>query len=300
MTEIMELKKIEVNDLPVIEKFEMDNFYKGIYKNLYLEMGYLNRLYLFSPNYAVLSPSNYPEEIEDFLSRKSDLLDYLKLLLVKNLIYYSFLAEANSYYIEENNHVVIARLREKNGREHKFEIKYYTNSPDDIISNYEDKIYIGRDFVMLSKFKRDFCGLEDHIKSVPFEITALKERFNEKIKNKDKTMIDYFQDIEESSSLFVKEGKELLSKIPPDFSPKACKDIKELKEFADSVRSMKHYLLEIRSALDEFATYLREKDEVGFVKYTVKFRRDIINLINFINYKLLSKTVESISEKNKI
>ncbi len=296
MTEVIELKKIDVETLPQLYPFQMDNFYSGILKNLYLEMGYKKELYLFSPNYAILNPE-YPEEVEDFLSRKTQLLDYLKLFLVKSLIKYSFLAEANSYYIEENEYTVIARFREKDGKSMRYEIKYYTNSPEDVISHYEDKIYIGRDFIKIDKFERKQCGLKEHIHSIPFEIVRLKEEFNEKIHKKDKTMNDFLKDIEESGKVFLKTGETILSDIPQNFSPETCKDLNKLKSFIDNIRSLKHYLLEIRSALNEFSSYLREKDEVDFVKYTVKFRTDVVNLINFLNFKLISKTIEAISEK---
>jgi len=110
-------------------------------------------------------------------------------------------------------------------------------------------------------------------------------------------MSDFLKDIEESGKVFLKTGVEILSDIPENFSPETCKDLNKLKSFIDNVRNLKHYLLEIRYALNEFSSYLREKDEVDFVKYTVKFRTDVINLINFLNFKLISKTIEVISKK---
>ncbi len=293
MAEIKELNKIDLNKLPKIDKFKMETLYNGIYKNLHFEMGFRKILYLFSPYYAPLSPEQVPAEVEEFLDKKAPLLDYLKLFLIKSIIDYSFIVEAHSYYIEQNDYTVIARFRERNGEKSKFEIKYYTNSPDYIVNFYEDKIYIGRDFIDLSKFKRERCGLVEHIESIPFEIKRLFEKANDKLHDKDKNIMNYLNDIKNIGKEFYDRGIPFMKTLPADFNIYESSDRELLCNVSKNMRILKHRLLEIKEDLNELINLLRKKNELDFVRYIVKFRTDIVNLINFLNFKLIGRIIES-------
>ncbi|MCK7481470.1 MAG: hypothetical protein M0C28_33040 [Candidatus Moduliflexus flocculans] len=61
---------------------------------------------------SVLNPT--PDEgITEFITRNEALLDYLKEAIVQNLAVYSVLVDISSYFIEQNNGLVLARLRER-------------------------------------------------------------------------------------------------------------------------------------------------------------------------------------------
>jgi hypothetical protein len=294
MAEIKELNKINLNKLPQINNFRMETLYKGIYKNLHFEMGFKKILYLLSPYYTVLSPDKIPAEVEDFLNKKGDLLDYLKLFLMKNLISYSFLVEAHSYYIEQNDYTVIARFRERNGEKLKFEIKYYTNSQDHIVDFYEDKIYIGRDFINLNSITKKRCGLTEHIESIPYEINRLFEKANDKLHDKSKNIFNYLDDMKNIGKEFYGRGIAFMESIPDDFNIYADNDSEILCEVSKNMRILKHRLLEIKEDLNELINLLRKKEELDFVRYIVKFRTDIVNLINFLNFKIIGRIVDNI------
>ncbi len=295
MPEIIELSKIKVEEFPSLPEFKLEPLYEGILRELHLEMGYKRVLYLFSPFYAILYPEQIASEVEDFVSNKTELLDYLKQFLIKSLVKYSFLAEAHSYYIEQNEYTIIARFREKDSKNLKYEIKYYTNSPDNIVSYYEDKIYIGRDFVKLNEFKRSKCGLTDHIESIPFEINRLFEKAKSKLHEKNKEISNYLEDIKSIGKEFYESGKMFLSTLPETLIFEELEDEKLLKEISLNTRKMKHRLLEIREDLNELSSLLRKKEEFDFVRYIVKFRTDVVNLINYFNFKIIGQVVERIS-----
>ncbi len=296
MPEIIELRKIKVEELAKLPDIKLEPLYEGILRELHLEMGFKRVLYLFSPFYAILYPEQIASEVEEFVSIKTELLDYLKEFLVKSLVKYSFLIEAHSYYIEQNEYTVIARFREKDAKNFKYEIKYYTNSPDNIVSYYEDKIYIGRDFVKLDEFKRSKCGLIEHIESIPFEINRLFEKAKTKLHKKDKEISNYLEDIQSIGEEFYDTGKSFLNRLPDSLIFEELKDEKLLKEISMNTRKMKHRLLEIREDLNELSTLLREKEELDFVRYIVKFKTDVVNLINYFNFKIISQVVDRISK----
>jgi len=60
------------------------------------------------------------------------------------------------------------------------------------------------------------------------------------------------------------------------------------------MRILKHRLLEIKEDLNELINLLRKKEELDFVRYIVKFRTDIVNLINFLNFKIIGRIVDNI------
>ncbi len=148
MNEVEELSKLDPAGLPPLKPILLDDLYQSVLKNLHLELGSGPVLYLLSPSYSVLNPT--PDEgITEFITRNETLLDYLKEAIVQNLAEYSVLVDISSYFIEQNNGLVLARLRERDSEGRRFEIQFYTHSPQELLSRYEDKIYIGRDFVDL-------------------------------------------------------------------------------------------------------------------------------------------------------
>ena len=79
------------------------------------------------------------------------------------------LLDISSYFIEQNGFLVLARLRERDSEGRRYEIKFYTHSPKELLTHYEDKIYIGRDFVDLFNFNRKYFGRqgEHHLPQGP-------------------------------------------------------------------------------------------------------------------------------------
>ena len=153
MNEIEELSKLKLKDLSELAPFMSDDLHQNVIKHLYLELGTGPVLYLLSPSYTVISPTPN-ETVRDFITKKDDILDYIKEYIMQNLSVYSVLLDVNSYFIEQNNFLVLARLRERDSDGRHYEVKFYTHSSRELMTNYKDKIYIGRDFIDVFQFKR--------------------------------------------------------------------------------------------------------------------------------------------------
>ena len=155
MNEVEELTKLDIKTLPELKTRLLDDLHQNVFKHLHLELGTGPVLYLLSPSYSVINPTPN-EEINDFIRRREPTINYFKEYVIHNLTVYSVLLDVNSYFIEQNNHLVIARLKELDSGGRKYEVKFYTHSPRELITQYKDKIYIGRSFVDLFQFKNKY------------------------------------------------------------------------------------------------------------------------------------------------
>jgi len=112
MNEIDELLKLDVKTLPPLKPMLLDDLYQNALKNLHLELGSGPVLYLLSPSYSVLAPT--PNDIvTELITRREAVLDYLKDAIIQNLALYSVLIDTSSYFVEQNDFLVMARLRER-------------------------------------------------------------------------------------------------------------------------------------------------------------------------------------------
>lgn len=283
MNEIEELSKLKLKDLPELEPLLSDDLHQNVIKHLYLELGTGPVLYLLSPSYSVISPTPN-ETVSDFITKKDDILDYVKEYIMQNLSVYSVLLDVNSYFIEQNNFLVLARLRERDSGGRHYEIKFYTHSSRELMTNYKDKIYIGRDFVDLFQFKRKHFGLHDYLGSLKDQYDVLLDRAEEKLKNPLQYK-SFFQEIKEYVNELHAEGLNALQELPPylDFKKVTSQDLIDINA---QYRVINHYVIELRDEVDEFESNLRDKKESGFVRYVTKYKKDLANLISYFNIKI--------------
>jgi hypothetical protein len=282
MNEVEELTKIEVNKLPALEFMFLDDLHHRVLQNLYLELGSGPVLYLISPSFTVLNPT--PNEIiSDFLVKKEELLEYIKELIVYNLAIFSVLLDVNSYFIEQNRFLVLARLKEKNSGGRHYEIKFYTHSPREILTNYKDKIYIGRDFIDLFNFKRKYFGVKDLLKSLKEQNELLLDKAEERLKDPGKYK-SFFQEINEYLNEIESESFLILQSLPPyiDFDHLKGQDLVDINS---QYRGINHYLIELRDEVSEFERVLFDKEQ-EFVRYVTKYKKDLANLISYFNIKI--------------
>ncbi len=283
MNEIEALLKLESRDLPSLKPIGLDDLHQKVLKNLYLELGTDAVLFLLSPSYSVLNPA--PDDlVNELVAKKESLLDYLKEFIVQNLAVYSVLVDVNSYFIEQNNALLLARLREKDSGGRRYEIQFYTHSPMELLTHYEDKIYIGRDFVDLFNFKRKYFGIRDSILSLRDQSDRLVERAEEKLKRP----LEYkafFQEIRESVGELDSESESILESLPPalDYAELSEKDLIDINA---QYRAINHFLIELKDEVAEFENLLRFRMEIDFVRYVTKYKKDLTNLILFFNIKI--------------
>ncbi len=283
MNEVDELSKVDPAGLPPLKSILLDDLYQGVLKNLHLELGRGPMLYLLSPSYSVLNPT--PDEgITEFITRHEALLDYLKEAIVQNLAEYSVLIDISSYFIEQNGGLVLARLRERDSDGRRFEIKFYTHEPKELLSRYEDKIYIGRDFLDLYSPGRKYFGLKDIIVSLKAQFERLTERAGTKLRT-GQDFGSYFQEIGDSVNELHTEGLLVLQSLPPhlDYAKLSGKDLIDINA---QYRTINHFVIELHDTITEFENLLRYKERSDFVRYVTKYKKDVTNLISFFNIKV--------------
>jgi hypothetical protein len=296
MNEVEELSKIDVNNLPELKFLLMDDLHSRVLHNLYLELGSGPVLYLISPSFTVLNPTP-SEAVSDFLAKKEELMEYIKELIVYNLAVYSVLLDVNSYFIEQNRNLVLARFREKDSGGRRYEIKFYTHSPREMLTNYKDKIYIGRDFIDLFSFKRKYFGVKELLHSLKEQNEALLDKAEEKLINPGKYK-SFFQEINEYINEMESESALILQSLPPYIDFKKLKG-EDLIDINSQYRSINHYIIELRDEVSEFENVLFVKEN-EFVRYVTKYKKDLANLISYFNIKIngfLSEKIHGLKTK---
>lgn len=292
MNEVEELSKLDMKKLPSLKPLLLDDLHQNALKNLHLELGTGPVLYLLSPSYAVLNPT--PNDvINDFIAKKDTCLDYLKEYIIQSLAIYSVLLDVNSYFVEQNKFLVLARLRERDSGGRKYEIKFYTHSPMELLTHYEDKIYIGRDFIDLFNFKRKYLGVKELILSIRDQYDVLLDKAEEKLKNPMEYK-SFFQEIKELVNELRSESLLILQSLPPHFDFNKLNG-KDLIDINAQYRAINHFLIELRDEVAEFENLLRRNEEANFVRYVTKYKKDLANDISYFNIRINGCLTEKIA-----
>lgn len=282
MNEVEELGRLDIKKLPRQKPVLLDDLQRKVQKNLHFELGTGPVLYLLSPSFNVINPAAN-EMINDFITKSEDILNFLKDYILQNLATYSVLLDVNSYFIEQNNSCVLARLRERDSGGRRYEIKFYTHSARELVLNYKDKIYIGRDFIDLYQFKRKYFGLKDLIESLLGQNTNLLETAEQKLRKPERYK-SFFQEISEYVNELHSETQMTLQSLPPYLNPLEY-GAEDLIDINAQYRTINHYLIELRDEVAEFENLLF-KSETGFVRYVTKYRKDLANLISYFNIRI--------------
>ena len=299
MNEIEELSKLDPRSLPPLRPMVLDDLHSKALKNLHLELGTGPVLYLLSPSYSILHPGAN-EAVADFTAKKEALLDYLREYIIRNLAIYSVLLDINSYFVEQNAFLVLARLREKDSGGRRFEIKFYTNSPLELTSHYEDKIYIGRDFIDLFNFKRKHFGVKEMVVSIKDQNEKMIDKAQEKLSSPLEYK-SYFQEIKELVAELHSESLLILQSLPPHLDFAKVND-KELIDINAQYRAINHYVIELHDEVEEFENLLHFRKENDFARYVTKYKEDVTNLISYFNIKIngfLAQKIYGLKNKEK-
>jgi hypothetical protein len=216
--------------------------------------------------------------LEDFVANNETFLDSLKDFILNSLYVYSALIEENSYYLLNPHGVLIARLLHK--RELRFEVKFYSHYEEELVENYKDKIYIGRDFINLKKFERKYLGLKKYFLSLIEQNDKIQERAVQKLR--------YFEDykknyLDEINYLIQEAVSDSMERIKL-FKETKLADIPKIKtmEALDNILYLSNLMTELRDFTQEFENKLRQRDENDFVKYLTKFSKDLIDGIRYL------------------
>lgn len=253
------------------------NLYRRALDNVYFEFKIEEEGYLFSPFYTLLRGEPLPE-FTDFIENNELLFDSLKEYIINSLFVYSAIIEENSYYLTKPQSVIIIRLIHKETTH--FEIKFYTHYQDELQDNYDDKIYIGRDFINLDQFERKYLGLENSFNSLVEQNVKFQELAVHKLRYFEDFKKDYLDEISYSANETVSDTLERIRLFPQS----KVADIPKVKlnETLDNILYIQNLMIELRDLIYEFEDQLRLREEHKFVKYLTKFTKDIKGDIRYL------------------
>jgi len=271
------LKEIKDKPLTNYPKIVYSNLYKKTLEIFHFEFGLDEGNYLFSPFYTQLLGEKH-QELEEFIAGSEVFLDSLKEFILDSLYVYSALVEENSYYLLNPHSVLIARMLHK--RELRFEVKFYAHYEDELLSNYKDKIYIGRDFINLKKFERKYLGLKKYFLSLIEQNDKIQERAVQKLRYFEDYKKDYLDEIDYLIQEAVSDSMERIKL----FKETKLADIPKAKtmDALDNILYLSNLMTELRDFTQEFETKLRQREENDFVKYLTKFSKDLIDGIRYL------------------
>lgn len=253
------------------------NLYKKVIDNFYFEFVSGDEKYLFSPLYVVLR-GNPPGEFKDFVSQNNSFLDSVKIYILNSLFVYSAIIEENAYYISNPHNIIIARLIPR--QEDQLEIKFYSHLEDELQNSYNDKIYIGRDFISLKDFYRKYLGLKSVYLAFIDQNYKIQERAKQKLRYYDDYKKPYLDEIDYSIKEMVSDSMERIELIPET----RISEISTVKlvEALDNVIYLQNLMTELRESTREFENKLRLNNEINFAKYLTKFSKDLKNDILYL------------------
>lgn len=278
-------------------EFTLDHFQKGVREGLHLEFFLERGRLILTPHLAPLTTAEpTPEEearIEAILEEKQELLDQLKLYLLYDLSMYSALLETNSYHVAVNDYRVIARfLPYEPGA---CEVKLYTQPPGDPVERYGDRIYLGRDRLLLDSPVRPHLGLGYLRRSIPEQLQKLAARVQKHAAAAELALFaeEFRPDLEELVEDFSQRSDRLLRGYPAEISS-ATLGPDRLIEVNREFREIKHVLAEAEAMVSELEERLLAAGSDA-ARYATKLSKDLTNDVNYIMMKVNGRISDALN-----
>jgi hypothetical protein len=279
-----------------VPDYHLDHFQARVLEELHLEFFFARCRFLITPacRYVTTGKASREEitQLEGILAQRQEVVEELKRYLMYGLTLYSSLLETNSYHIEVNDHLVIARFV---GLKDGFEVKLYTLRAQDLPARYEDKIYLGRDVVRLDRLDRDHFGLREMRRALREQNVKLCRRLDEHASERLRRKLekDYLGDLHELVEDFSTRAGEILKEFPPAF-PGDELDWRVLLEMNRRFRELKHRLVETDALLQDMEKVLFDKARPA-ARYVTKFRKDVTNDVNYIMLKVNGRITDAVN-----
>ncbi|GIX41016.1 MAG: hypothetical protein KatS3mg129_0749 [Leptospiraceae bacterium] len=296
MKHIDKLKELKHLKIP---HFHLDGFQQNILENIHLEFFLDKSRVILTPDFQFYLTGETIDkeiiEVEQFLKEK-DLIKKIKDFIIYNLAFYSALIETNSYYIENNQNLIICRFVPELDHKDHFELKVYTIHPDELPDNYKDKIYLGRDFVCINSLTRKYLGILSINNSLNEQIKKLEKRLNEYIPKEifSEIQSEYLDEIKELLGEVFEYTENIKNNFPEEISKKQLNE-KQLIEVNKIFRNIKHILMDIDETTKELEEKLFQLNLLKASKYVIKFKKDIINYIHYILIKINGRISDSVN-----
>jgi len=289
---ISTLSRISSHKFDYIPTIRHSNLFSRIRNTFHCEFDLKGEKLLFSPMYTQIRGEPEPKLIR-FIEQNEPFLDSLKDFIINSLYVFSAVIEENSYYLTHEQDIIIGRLIHRNDL--RFEVKFYSHFVDELISAYNDKIYLGRIFVDLQKFDREHFGLNDYFISILEQNNKIQERARHKLRFYDEYKKTELAEIDYLAKEVANESMERI-KLFPTCDPKTIPTV-TLQEIMDNLLYIQNLMIELREVAQEFENKLRLREETSFAKYLTKFSKDLINDVKYLTklFYLLSMKVSKYS-----
>ncbi len=271
------LKELKDKPLDKCPEIGYSSLYKRVFDNFYFEFELEEGNFLLSPFYTHLIGENHLE-FEDFVTQNVPFLNAMKKFILNSLYVYSALIEENSYYLQNTQSILIARMIHH--RDSRFEVKFYTHYEEELLDNYKDKLYIGRDFINLKKFDRKYLGLKKYFLS----LIEQNDKFQERAIHKLRYLEDYKKPFLDEINYMVQETVSDAMERIKLFKQTSLAEIPKGKivDVLDNIFYLSNLMIELQDLSVEFEAKLRLGGENDFVKYLTKFMKDLVDGINYL------------------
>jgi len=281
-----------------VPAFALDRFQQGVLEKLHLEFFFARCRVIVTPHLSFLTTGPFTaaegRRIQGILGDRQEQLHQLKLFLLYDLSQYSALLETNSYVIEVNSSLVIARFLSC-GEPGGYEVKLYTLRPEDLPDAYGDKIYLGRDFISLAGPKRPHFGVRYLRRSLPEQMEKLKGRLARDVAAEQRHELerDFLDDVDALVAEFGERADALIGAYPPEISSAGLAR-ERLLDVNREFRQLKHLLCEAEALLREMEQRLVVAGSHA-ARYVTKLRKDVANAVNYVMVKVNGRISDAVN-----
>lgn len=287
MAIVQYLTRLQPRALPHLPPIPLDDLQTQVRQNIYIELPQLDgSLCLITPNLNPMG-DNYEERVAALLQNSPEVLNYLKERLIRAMTVEMATIETGSYFLEQNGHLLLARVKYFKELEKVLEVKLYTSTRDDLANNYSDKIYLGRCFLNLETSDLHYNGLNLYVLSLMDHYEVVRQKADGRLSHP-KRYDNYFVEIHELIGDVVGEVIRSLDPAPTRLQPEQWTD-EEIRRVKALYRRIVHLLLELAAEVEEFEGLLRFHREDRFARYVTKFLKDIKNIIHTLNFNVLAR-----------
>jgi len=281
-----------------VPDFGLDRFQAELLKNLHLEFLVEGGRVLITPHLRLSATgavgADETARLEALLAEKQDQIQQLKRYLLLNLSLYSGLLEACSYDIALNDNLVISRIVSFRAHPGVYEVKLYTLSQEDLVANYGDKIYLGRDFVSLARLQRDHFGIVWIRDSLRQQLARLAARVAKLAAPVERPWLEeeLLPELEESLDEFASEVDSIVAECPARVSAELAPEV--MLEVNSRFREVKHTLSEAELTLAEAEARLIA-DSSDVARYVTKLRKDLTNYVDYVMVKVNGRISDAVN-----
>jgi hypothetical protein len=272
-------------DYPAIQHASL---YRGIAENFHYEFQFKGENYLLSPLYTLLRGESF-HELDSFIKDGESFLDGLREFILNTIFVYSAVIEENAYFLSGEQDILIARMIHIDGS--RFEVKLYSHYQDELQNSYNDKIYIGRVFIDLEKFTKEYLGLNEYFHSILEQNNKIQERAKHKLRYYEDYKKSDLDEIDYLAKDICGEALERI-KLLPRCDLKTAPTV-VLSETMDNLLHIQNLMVELRDFTQDFENRLRLREENNYVRYVTKFSKDLVNDIKYLT-KLYSQLATKI------